>query len=146
MRAAGIEAGSEPQSEAKALVIRWYQEMWNQWRFDLADEIVAPGLVFRGSLGVHLEGREALKGYMRMVRAAFPDFHNQIDQLVSEGDTVVARLTYSGTHAGEFQGIPPTQHRIEYAGVAIFRVAGGLIQSGWVLGDLYGLRRQLGAE
>ncbi len=126
--------------------MRWYQEMWNQWRFDLADEIVAPGLVFRGSLGVHLEGREALKSYMHLVRAAFPDSHNRIDQLVSEVDTVVARLTYSGTHAGAFQGIPPTQRRIEYAGVAIFRVESSLIHSGWVLGDPYGLRRQLGAE
>lgn len=120
--------------------------MWNQWRFDLADEIAAPALVFRGSLGVHLAGREALKGYMRLVRAAFPDFHNQVEQLVSEGNTVVARLTYSGTHAGDFQGIPPTQRRIEYAGAAFFTVAGARIQSGWVLGDLYGLRRQLGAE
>ena len=133
------------ETNAKTLVRRWYEEMWNCWSFDLVDEIVAPDVAFRGSLGVSTHGREGLKRYMRFVRDAFPDFHNHIELLVAEGGTVVAKLSYSGTHAGEFQGIPPTQRRVTYAGVAIFDVVENRIQSAWVLGDLYSLHKQVGA-
>jgi steroid delta-isomerase-like uncharacterized protein len=120
--------------------------MWNQWRVDLIDEIVAPGLEFRGSLGVESRGREGLKAYMHQVRAAFPDFHNHIDQMIVEGSAVAVRLTYTGTHLGAFQGIAPTARRVEYAGAAIFEVADGLIRKGWVLGDLHALLRQLAQD
>jgi steroid delta-isomerase-like uncharacterized protein len=134
------------ERDAKELVRRWYEEMWNVWSFDLVDEIAAPELVFRGSLGVATQGREGLKNYMRLVQAAFPDFHNEIERLVAERSTVVAKLTYSGTHAGEFQGVAPTRRRVTYAGVAIFDVADGAIRSAWVLGDLHSLRQQMGVE
>ena len=83
---------------------------------------------------------------MRAVRRAFPDFHNRIDALVAEGDTVVARLTYTGTHSGELFGIGPTGRRVTYVGVAVFRVEAGVIADGWVLGDVHGLMRQLSGD
>jgi steroid delta-isomerase-like uncharacterized protein len=128
----------------KAVVRRWYQEMWNRWDLDVADEIVHPLVTFRGSLGAEMNGVGAVKDYIRSVRDAFPDFHNRIEELVGEADTVVARLTYTGTHRGALFGFAPTGRRIEYAGVAIFALRDGRIVRGWVLGDLYGLRRQLG--
>jgi len=79
------------------------------------------------------------------VRTAFPDFHNTIEELIAEGDSVVARLTYRATHRGELFGIPATGKAIEYAGVAIFRVRKEQVAEGWVLGDTLGLMRQLGA-
>ena len=130
----------------KALVRRYYEEMWNRWDFALADELMAGDVAFRGSLGVSVRGREGFKEYMRTVRRAFPDFHNQIEELIAEDDQVVARLTYTGTHEGELFGIGPTGRRVSYAGVAIFRIAGGCIAAGWVLGDVHGLVRQLGEE
>src|SRR5262249_21398608 len=57
----------------------------------------------------------------------FPDFHNRVEELVPEGERVVARLTYTGTHAGELLGIAPTGRRVNYAGVALFRIASGQI-------------------
>src|SRR5262249_3791855 len=73
------------ESSSKRIVQRWYQEMWNEWNLGLVDELVAPELVFRGSLGTLIQGREGLRGYIQEVRAAFPDFHNRIDVLVAEG-------------------------------------------------------------
>lgn len=127
----------------KAVIRRYYEDLWNAGDLAVADELIAPDLSFRGSLGETVHGRDGFAGYVARVRAAFPDFHNQIDDLIAEGDRVVARLTYRGTHHGELFGIAPTGRRISYAGVAIFQIASGQIVQGWVLGDTTGLMRQL---
>jgi predicted ester cyclase len=90
-----------------------------------------------------VHGLEDFKGYVRSVRAAFPDFHNTIQDLIAEGDRVVARLTYRGTHGGELFGIAPTGRHVVYTGIAIFRLTGGKIVDGWVLGDALGLMQQM---
>ena len=128
--------------EPRLLVCHYY-EMWNRWDFALADELIAEDISFRGSLGVEVRGREGFKGYMRAVYAAFPDFHNRIEELIAEGDKVAVRLTYTGTHRGELFGIRPTGRQVSYAGMAIFRIVEGRIVEGWVLGDVHGLVRQL---
>ena len=135
--------GSMSCDENKEVVRRYYHELWNRWRFELADELLEPALEFRGSLGASARGVDGFLEYMGIVRAAFPDFENRIDDLIAEGDRVVARLTYAGTHRGEVFGIGPTGRRITYAGVAIFTFRNGRIVSGWVLGDIDALRRQL---
>src|SRR5262249_49327343 len=83
-----------PTSQNKAPVRRYYEEMWDRWDLPLADELIAEDVAFRGSLGVSVRGREGFKEYVRAVRRAFPDFHNRVEELVAEGDRVVARLTY----------------------------------------------------
>jgi steroid delta-isomerase-like uncharacterized protein len=130
----------------RVVVRRWYDMMWNQWCFALVDELVSEDLVFQGSLGKTVRGRDGLRRYMEEVHAAFPDFHNRIDALVADGDRVAARLTYTGTHRGPVLGIAPTGRRIEYVGAAFFRLIGGLVTAGWVLGDTAGLRAQLAAQ
>jgi predicted ester cyclase len=107
----------------KAVVRRWYDDMWNPWDFAVIEEIAAPDLQFRGSLGIAVLGRDGLKRYMQQVRAIFPGFHNQVDVLVAEHDLVAARLTYTGTHKGEVLEIAPTGKRIQNAGAAFFRLA-----------------------
>jgi len=127
----------------KALIRRYYEELWNQWRFELADELIDQDVRFRGSLGRMVAGRGGLVGYMKHVQTAFPDFFNTIEEIVAEDDRVVARLSYSGTHRGEMFGMPPTGHRVRYAGVGMFQISGVRIIEGWVLGDLAGLLLQL---
>lgn len=131
--------------ENKDIVRRYYHDLWNTWDLSLADELIATNMVFRGSLGVNTEGREGFKQFLQLVRKAFPDFSNQIDDLIGEGDKVVARLTYRATHQDEVFGIAATGRQITYSGVAIFRIADRKIVEGWVLGDTAGLMRQLGA-
>lgn len=130
--------------ENKDIICRYYEELWNKWDLALADELIAPDVSFRGSLAVETQGLEGFKAYVNTVRAAFPDFHNTIEDLIAEGDKVVARLTYSGTHRGEVFGIAPTDKKVAYSGVAIFRIVDNKIVNGWVLGDMPGLMKQLG--
>jgi steroid delta-isomerase-like uncharacterized protein len=130
----------------KAIVRRYYHELWNSWNLDVAGDLIAENMSFRGSLGVAVQGRARFLDYVRFVRKAFPDFHNTIDELIAEGDVVVARLTYRGTHQGELFGIKPTGKRVSYCGAAIFRISDGRIEDGWVLGDVRGLMQQLEAD
>jgi len=127
------------------LIRRYYHDLWNKWNFGLAGEILAPRIHFRGSLGIEVRGIDAFHGYMRHVQSAFPDFTNSIEEIVSQGNRIVARLAYRGTHRGELFGIPPTGNRIEYAGTSFFQIARGKITRGWVLGDTAALIRQLDA-
>jgi steroid delta-isomerase-like uncharacterized protein len=131
--------------DAKAVVQRYYDDLWNCWNFDAAAELIAPDISFRGSLGVVVRGRAGFLDYVHTVRTVFPDFHNSIEDLIAEDDKVAARLTYSGTHQGVLFGIAPTGRRATYSGVAIFRISDGKIIEGWVLGDLTSLMQQLQA-
>ncbi len=128
----------------KALVRRYYDQLWNKWDLGVADEIIASDIAFRGSLAMTVEGRDGFRRYVNIVRAAFPDFHNTLEDLIAEGDKVVARLTYRGTHRGEMFGLAPTGRQVVYTGVAVFRISDGQVVDGWVMGDMLGLMQQLG--
>lgn len=133
-------------SQNKNLIQRYYHEMWNPWNFSAADELLAETIVFRGSLGTGTVGREAFRNYMRQVQRAFPDFHNNMECLVAEEQSVPAHLTYRGTHHGQIFGVAPTKKSIQHAGAAFFRISDGQVSEGWVLGDLLTLLRQLGTH
>ena len=127
----------------KEIVRRYYEELWNPWDLEAAHRLISPEMEFLGSLGITVGGIEGFQGYMSTVRSAFPDFHNQIEDLVAEDDKVVARLTYTGTHQGEIFGLRPTGRAITYSGIAVFRISGGTIVEGWIMGDRWGLFHQL---
>ncbi len=129
----------------RVLIERYYHELWNSWRYDLIPELLSVDIAFHGSLGVDVSGHGQFRSYMETVRSAFPDFHNHIEETISEADRIAVRLTYTGTHRGNLFGVPATNKRIEYAGLAIFRASGDTIDSGWVLGDTSQLWGQLGA-
>ncbi len=126
------------------LVERFYHDMWNKFDKSIFSDLLTDDLHFRGSLGQEKNGHVEFGEYVDLIQRAFPDFHNHIDEIVSEGDRSFARLTYTGTHQGEVFGISPTQKRIEYAGAALFSIREERIASVWVLGDVYGLLQQLG--
>jgi predicted ester cyclase len=127
----------------KAQVEKFYNELWNGWNYRIIGELLTPDIVFHGSLGVRKTGHEGFIEYAEMVRAAFPDFHNTIEELIAEGDKVAACLTWRGTHEGEIFGIEATMRPIQYIGAAIFVFREGLISHAWVLGDRLELLQQL---
>jgi steroid delta-isomerase-like uncharacterized protein len=129
----------------KALVRRYYEEMWNRWDLSLARELLAPDLRFRGSLGTEANGIGEFCRYARSVWLAFPDFHNEIRELVAEGELVVAQVMYTGTHRGEVLGIGATGRFVRYEGVAIFRIAQGKFAEVNVVADRLALVEQLKA-
>ena len=129
--------------EQEEVVRQYYDDMWNKWDFRLADELLHNEISFRGSLGSRVAGVSEFKKYMITVRSAFPDFHNQIEELVGREGLVAVRLKYKGTHLGPLFGIAPTGKRISYSGAAFYRFRGNKIAQGWVLGDVLGLLQQL---
>lgn len=131
------------ESRNEAVVRRFYDELWNKWHLDLAAEILSETLSFRGSLRTVCHGREAFKAYAASVRIAFPNWRNRIDEILAVDDRVVTRMTWTGTHSGPLGDLKPTGAQIEYPGAAFFRLANGLIEEAWIVGDTYELWRHM---
>src|SRR6266498_4944915 len=104
----------------KAVIRRFYEEVWNQGHLDVADEIFAPNYV-RHDLrpGTAPPGPEGQKIIANLFRSAFPDLHMTIEFLVAEGDLVVARWQTQGTHTGAWAGVAPTGRAITMIGINI---------------------------
>ena len=88
------------------------------------------------------EHKELWKAFI----VAFPDLTHRIDEFIAEGDMVSTRETLSGTHKGEFQGIPPTGKKFEFSAICIWRFSDGKLAEYWSDGDILGLMQQLGME
>ena len=133
--------------ENKAKLRRIYQECFNQGNLATADELVAPDLRDTSPgipPGVPTTGPDTLKSIVSQLRSAFPDLQITIDEMIAEGDTVVARTTVTGTHRGNFQGIPPTGKRVSWGTIDIVQLRDGQFVSHYGLQDGLGLLQQVG--
>lgn len=131
--------------ENKALVRRLIEEVFNRGAISLVDELFAPDFVEHEELPPGIPpGREAVKQLATMFRNAFPDFNVTIDDLIGEGDKVVVRSTWSGSHKGEFMGIAPTGKRVSFGVIDAIRLVGGKVVEHWGQMDKMGLMQQLG--
>jgi steroid delta-isomerase-like uncharacterized protein len=131
----------------KAKLRRIYQECFNQGNLATADELVAPDSRDTSPgipPGVPTTGPDTLKSIVSQLRSAFPDLQISIDEMVAEGDTVMARTTVTGTHRGNFQGIPPSGQRVSWGTVDIVRLRDGQFVSHYGLQDGLGLLQQVG--
>jgi steroid delta-isomerase-like uncharacterized protein len=90
-------------------------------------------------------GPEGHRQYSQVMQPAFPDLERTIEDMLVDGDKVVARWTARGTHSGEFQGIPPSGKVATSSGITIFRIADGRIVEEWAESDMLGLLQQVGA-
>ncbi len=98
-------------------------------------ELVTPDCAFRGTLGLSVTGPAGMAEYGAQVNDVFEGFSIRVGQMVAEGDTIMARLQFSGTHHAELFGVPPTGKLISYPGVAIGQVTEGRFSDMWVTGD-----------
>lgn len=131
--------------QSKATVRRIYDEVWNERRQDVAHDLIAYGAInYDTGLTAHPFGPEEMNGTVRRITAAFPDHHHAVEQIIAEGDSVAAHVTLTGTHEGEFMGIPPTGRRIEVTEIHIYRLEGGKAVEHRVGRDDLGAMRQLG--
>ena len=130
----------------KQVVRRFYEEIWNRHDLTRLEEILEPGFSFRGSLGPEVTGHAAFAAYVDQVHASLADYRCDIVDLVGEGEKVVARMRFHGLHRGPLLGIAPTGRRVEWTGSAHFTFAGGKVADLWVLGDIFGLAKQLSSE
>ncbi len=126
-------------------IVRRYQEALNNNNLDALDEVVAADISTPDILSGFPPGLAGAKAVHKMSVAGMPDLHTTIEVLVAEGDKVAARITMTGTHTGEFFGIPPTGRRVKFTGIYIVRIANGKIVEHRGVEDGVGLMQQLGA-
>jgi steroid delta-isomerase-like uncharacterized protein len=130
--------------ENKAIIRRFGEEVLNNKDLDATDEIVAEDFVELDPFPGQEQGREGLKQVLRMLFAAFPDQHWTLEEQIAEGEKVASRVTWRGTHLGEYLGIPPTGRRVDVKAVVIDRIISGKMVESRMLSDVFGLMQQLG--
>jgi steroid delta-isomerase-like uncharacterized protein len=108
------------------------------------DEVVDPNLRMHVAVPTGATGAQALKQVLAMLRRTYPDFHVTAEDMIAEGDKLVARNTVTGTHQGEFMGRPPTGKSVTYDEIFIYRFADGRIAEMWGVADALSAMRQLG--
>ena len=129
----------------KALTRRFYDEVINQGNLDLIDELVAEDFVEHEVFpGLPTTGPEAPKAALGMFLAAFPNLQFTSDEMIAERDKVVTRGTVSGTHKGDFMGIPPTNKSFEVQFMDIVEIHEGKATEHWGLTDQGAMMEQLG--
>ena len=126
-------------------VRRIYDELWNERRLEIADDLIAEGATNYDTGLVPMPfSPEEMKGTVQIVTVAFPDNRHEVEEVITQGDTVVLRCTLTGTHEGPFMGIPPTGRRIEVNEIHIYRLEAGKAVEHRVGRDDLGAMRQLG--
>jgi steroid delta-isomerase-like uncharacterized protein len=108
------------------------------------DELVDPNVLIRTPLPIDATGAQALKQVWAMLLRAFPDLHVAVEDVIAEGDKLVCRNTVTGTHQGEYMGLPPTGKSVTYNEIFIVRFADGRIAETWGVVDVLSQMRQLG--
>ncbi|HCK81399.1 MAG TPA: ester cyclase [Candidatus Competibacter sp.] len=130
----------------KASIVRFYDEIINQGKVAVVDELMEPNFVHYGeTLFPRIEGSAAIKAGVQGVINAYPDGHTTVEGLVAEGDTVVCLLSWRGTQRGPFMGIAPTGKVSTWRGISTYRFnAEGRIIERWANMDVMGQLRDLG--
>lgn len=131
--------------ENKAIIRRYFEEIWNKGNLSEEEEFVATNVVVHAPpLPGAAPGVQGAKEVATMFRTAFPDLKVIIEDLIAEGDKVVQRWTAHVTHQGDLLGIPPTGKKVTLTGINIFRLADGKIVERWGELDTLGMLQQLG--
>lgn len=126
--------------ENKAIVRRLYEAV-NTQDLSSLEAFIAPNYVDH-TRGLH--GLDALKQFGTMIFQSFPDFQETMEDIIAEGDKVWVRNTITGTHTGDFRGVPPTGKRFTEASVDIFRLVDGKLVEGWNVTDELDFLQQVG--
>jgi steroid delta-isomerase-like uncharacterized protein len=131
----------------KALVRRELEEIFNEGKLNLADDLLASDYIVHDcALPEPVRGIKGFKRLRASYHNASSDVRTTIDDMIAQDDKVVTRWTTRGTHdKGEMLGVPPTGKQIEVTGITVNRISEGKIAEDWTVWDSLGLLRQLGA-
>jgi hypothetical protein len=139
---------SAAQATSNKATVRRFHDAMNTGDAELIsrtiDEVFEPDVLLRTPLPVEATGAQALKQVWAVLLRAFPDLHVTVEEFIAEGDRVVDRNTITGTHQGEYMGVPPTGKAITYNEIFILRFAGGRIAETWGVVDVFSQMQQLG--
>jgi steroid delta-isomerase-like uncharacterized protein len=128
----------------RIVVQRFIEEVINQGNLALAGELVWDDVVEQAPFPGQAPGLQGLQEVLRELRAAFPDLYFTVEEQIGEDGKVVTRFDWTGTHRGEFLGIPATGRPVKVWGVMIQRVVDGKIKESRIIMDNLGLMAQLG--
>jgi len=131
-------------AENEAVARRWYDELCNQRRPEVADEIISDDHVYRDPQVPAGRGPEGVKELVRPYQEAL-DGHWDVQDVFSSGDQVCVRWVGTGTHHGEVMGLAPTGKAIRVDAVSVHRMSGGKIAETWTVWDTLGFLQQVGA-
>ena len=132
----------------KALIRRWFEEVWNHGRADAISEMLAADAIVHGlsdDAAKPLRGPAGFLPFHAQFREAFPQIEVIVEDTIAEGDKVVARCSVKGKHTGDSLGFKATQATAEFTGIAIVRVKDGKIIEAWNNFDFMKMYKQLGA-
>jgi steroid delta-isomerase-like uncharacterized protein len=128
-------SAASKEDKNKAVARRVFDEIFNQGRFEVADEIYAPDFVNHG-LTRNISLRED-QDAVHQEKAAFPDLKMSVQLMVAEGDLVTVVWIFRGTHThAGYGGLPPTGAKIEFRGITVWRIVDGRIYEEWTAFDL----------
>jgi steroid delta-isomerase-like uncharacterized protein len=127
-----------------AIVRSFIEKIINQGQIDFAAEFVWEDVVEQVPLPGQGPGIEGLKDVLRGMRSAFPDLHFSVEEQIADGDKVLTRFEWTGTHRGEFVGIPATGRSVKVWGMVIDRLQSKRIKDTRIIMDMLGLMMQLG--
>jgi steroid delta-isomerase-like uncharacterized protein len=132
-------------NENKAVPQRVFQEILNEGRLEVADELVAPHFLLHSPTRPEpFEGPDGFKAFVTDLRRGFPDLNITIEQVIGEGEFVSIRSRVAGTHLGTYRGIPPTGRRIAQSQLHMFHIVDGQARETWQEIDGLGIMQQLG--
>ena len=130
--------------ENRDVVRRWFDEGFNRRNLALMDQLFAPDYVWHGP-SQEITGRANIRQMVEGYLSAFPDAHVTSDEVLTDGDKVVTRFTFTGSHKGKLGGVAPTGRSVTIQCISINRIAGGQIAEEWESFDELGMMRQIGA-
>ena len=133
-------------ADLKALMTQIYEEVFTNGRLELIEDLMHENFVEHEELPPGIPpGREAPRAYTTMMKASFPDFGARVTDLLQDGNKVIARARFFGTHTGEeFLGIPASGNAFEITGVDIVEFEGDKAIAHWGVLDMAGMMQQLG--
>jgi steroid delta-isomerase-like uncharacterized protein len=132
-------------ADAKSIVRRLYEEVWNKRKTELVTELIAPSHALQSpNVSGASVGPQAYKRQVLLLIAGFPDLQWAIEDLIAEKDKVVSCWIITGTHKGEYMGVPATNKKISVDGITIHHVANGKIIDSYASWNIWGMMEQLG--
>ena len=130
--------------ENKQIINYFIEEVINRKNLNAVDNIVSEDFIEHIPFPGQGPGSEGLKFVLNSMFTGFPDMKWMVHEQIAEGEKVVTRFTWTGTHKGEFMGIPATDKRVEVWGVVIDVVRNKLFAESRIIMDNIGLLQQLG--
>ena len=129
----------DPQKE---MLIRWFEEVWNQGRREVIDELLSPDCVIHDG-AASVRGSESFKEFFDRMRGAFSDIHITFGDALTEGDLTCLRWSVTMRHTGDALGLPPTGKQVQTTGMSLVRFSNGRFSEAWQNWDMLGIMEQI---